>query len=280
MINEIFLFPGKAPGSEHVIMEEVVFEEAWENRTKRIVQGVTAPSIFPYLPERPNGAAMLVIPGGAYRRQVLSLEGSEIAEWLNSLGVTVFVLKHRMPGDGHENATGVPLQDAQRAMRLIRSQASRWGLKSDKIGVMGFSAGGHLASTVGTCYDHKVYAPIDSVDELSAKPDFLVLCYPCITINQDEEAKHPPALFEVVRKYGTDQFVTPETPQSFIMVADDDRTTPAEHSISFYLALRRAGVPSELHCYKSGGHGFGLGKTKGAVQEWTVACKNWLDSVL
>lgn len=287
MTIEIDLFPGKGPGSEAIGLEEKRFEEPWESGlSKRIVQGVTSPSIIPYIPEAPNGAAVLVIPGGAYRRQVLNIEGTEIAEWLNSLGIAAFVLKHRMPGDGHENAVDVPLQDAQRALRLIRSRASAYGIDPAKIGVMGFSAGGHLASSLGTCYDRKVYEPVDHVDAVSAKPDFLVLCYPCITpkgwkLDPDQPPPPTPPMFaELMTKYPTDEFVTRDTPVTFIMVADDDPVTPVEHSLSFYLALRNAGVPAELHIYRAGKHGFGMGTTRGAVQSWTSVCGDWLQTVL
>ncbi len=281
MEKEMFLFPGKAPGSERVQLEEKIFEEPWEHTFKRVVQGVTAPSVIPYVPEQPNGVAVIVIPGGGYRRQVLNLEGADIAKWLNSFGVTAFVLKHRMPGDGHEHALDVPLQDGQRAVRLVRSMAFQYGINPEKVGVMGFSAGGHLASALGTCYDRKFYEPIDSADQISAKPDFMVLCYPCISLNgwDGKDKDFPTPLMEMVKKYSTDELVTKDTPTSFIMVADDDTTTPAEHSVSFYLALRKARVSAELHAYKSGKHGFGMGTTKGPVQGWTAACKSWLETV-
>ncbi|WP_282940642.1 alpha/beta hydrolase [Paenibacillus sp. RC67] len=286
MENEILLFPGGAPGSENLEIEEIIFEEPWDqNKYKKIVQGVTAPSIIPYIPEKPNGVALLVIPGGGYRRQVLNLEGTDIAEWLNSFGVTAFVLKHRMPVDGHRNASDVPLQDAQRAIRMIRGNASRFGINPDKIGVMGFSAGGHLASTLGTCYDKPVYEPVDTMDSFSAKPSFLVLCYPFISTKGWELDRawlsQRPAIFtELLTKYSTDELVTKDTPISFIMVADDDATTPAEHSVNFYLALRKAGVSAELHAYKAGKHGFGMGTTEGPVKGWTDVCRSWLETVL
>jgi acetyl esterase/lipase len=284
MYNELLLFPGCAPGSENVKIEEVIIEEEWDQHLKkRIVSGVTSPSIIPFIPKEPNGIAVLVIPGGAYRRQVLNIEGTDIAQWLNTFGVTAFVLKHRMPCDGHENFEDVPLQDAQRAIRLIRSNASKFNIDVNKLGVMGFSAGGHLASTIGTCYDRKVYKNIDAIDIISAKPDFLVLGYPCISVNGwdkklVESSKVPSYFAKVVEKYGTDEFVTTDTPPTFIMVANDDTTTPVEHSVSFYLALRKAGVPAELHIFKEGRHGFGLGITRGRTQCWTDLCKSWIDS--
>jgi acetyl esterase/lipase len=291
MENEILLFPNGAPGSMNLALEEVIFEEPYgHDKVKRIVQGVTAPSIIPFLPAKPNGTAVIVIPGGSYRRQVINLEGWDITEWLNSFGITAFVLKHRMPGDGHENALDVPLQDAQRAVRLIRDQSSRFGIRPDKIGVMGFSAGGHLASAVSTCYDRQVYEPVDDADQLSARPDFQVLCYPCISPAgwklQLEEQKlqqvppHRRVVVDIISRYSTDQYVTSDTPPSFIVVADDDTTTPAEHSVNFYLALRKAGVSAELHAYKAGGHGFGMGASKGPVSKWPEACRAWIEGLV
>lgn len=284
--GEIFLFPGTAPGSENVSIEEMVFEEEWDaGLSKRLIKGVTKPSVIPFLPEKPNGAAVLVIPGGGYRRQVLNLEGTDIAEWLNSFGVTAFVLKHRMPVDGHENAIDVPLQDAQRAMRVIRGNTGQFGISPDKIGAMGFSAGGHLTATLGTCYDMQVYKPADEVDKISARPDFIVPVYPGIAAKlwRQDGLKFPPrepgipALFE---KYSADDLVTGDTPQAFIVVADDDPTTPAEHSASFYLALRKAKVPAELHVFNKGSHGFGMGRTRGRLKEWTVLCRDWMLELL
>lgn len=281
--HEILLFNGRGPGSEHVSLEQIVFEETKEDLSKKLVKGVTEPSIIPFRPEQPNGAAVLVIPGGSYRRQVINLEGSEIAKHLNSFGITAFVLKHRMPGDGHERAVDVPLQDAQRAVRYIRSKASEYGIDPSKLGVMGFSAGGHLASAIGTCYDLAVYEPIDGIDQYSAKPDFLALCYPCISLKGWKEQvtsapDYAAPLLEVLKKYPSDELVTSETPPSFIMVADDDPVTPPEHSINFYLALRQAKVTAELHIYKQGKHGFGLGTTRGAVQEWMTAFQHWFEA--
>jgi acetyl esterase/lipase len=283
--NEILLFPGTAPGSERVSIEEITFEEPWEGPlNKQIVQYVTAPTIIPFLPAHPNGTAILVIPGGGFKRQVLNLEGADIAKWLNSLGFTAFVLKHRMPGDGHVCGVDVGLQDAQRAMRWIRSQSAHYGIDPNRIGAMGFSAGGHLASALGTCFDRRVYEPLDEIDVIIARPDFLMLCYPCITMKAWEQAGlQSPERTSVVRDmletYSTDELVTEQTPATFIMVADDDTVTPPEHGVNFYLALRRARVSAELHIYRAGGHGFGMGITRGAVQEWTTACKSWLESV-
>lgn len=282
MENEIFLFPNGAPGSETVKIKEVIFEEEWKwNLKKQIICGVTAPSIIPFIPKTPNGIVVLVIPGGGYRRQVFNLEGTDIAQWLNSLNITAFVLKHRMPCDSHKAPQDVPLQDAQRAVRLIRNILPKLGVNLNKLGVMGFSAGGHLASTIGTCYDRKVYQNIDEIDNISAKPDFLVLVYPCVALRHwpIEEictSQIPSCLVKVLEKYSTDELVTKDTPPCFIIVADDDTTTPPEHGVNFFLALRKAGVSAELHIFKEGKHGFGMGN--GRIQYWTELCKTWIET--
>lgn len=284
MQHEIFLFPGTAPGSEGVDLTESVFEEAWEHQyTKRIVSGVTNPSIMPCLPKNPNGTAVMVIPGGGYRRQVLNLEGTDIAKWLNSLGIAAFILKHRMPCDGHTDGDHVPLQDAQRGIRVIRQRANEFGIHPKKVGVMGFSAGGHLAATLGTHFDKTVYPAVDEGESITARPDFLVLVYPAISpkaLLERPVKERPKARMGILETYPTDQQITTETPETFILVADDDTTTPSEHGINFYLGLRKVHVPAELHIYKQGGHGFGLGKTRGVISGWTHVCEEWMTGVM
>jgi acetyl esterase/lipase len=265
-------------------LDESVFEEDWENRKKkRIVSGVTRPSIWPCIPQQPNGMAVMVIPGGGYRRQVMNLEGTEIANWLNSLGIAAFVLKHRSPFDGHVDGHHVPLQDAQRGIRVIRQHAKEFGLNLKKIGVMGFSSGGHVAATLGTHFDKTVYPAVDDRDLITARPDFLVLVYPAIS--QKAYGDRPliaqqQARVGIFEAYPTDQQITAETPETFIVVADDDETTPSEHGIHFYVGLRKRHVPAELHIYKQGGHGFGLGKTRGVISGWTHLCEEWMTGVM
>lgn len=285
-MDEIFLFPYSAPGSENIKLDEKIFEEEWEKGLKKIaVSGVKRPSLIPYIPENPNGACIILIPGGSYKRQVLNLEGEHIAKWLNSIGITAFVLKHRMPFDGHADGLKVPLQDAQRAIRLVRSNAENFNIQPNKIGVMGFSAGGHVASLLGTCFDRKVYAAIDDMDKVSARPDFMLLIYPKISVDAkvDLGDKLPwdiEKLEKIIREYSSDQNIKHNTPQTFLLVADDDKVTVPENSINFYLGLRRFGIPAELHIYKEGGHGFGLGATRGCIASWTYLCKDWLEGVI
>lgn len=285
MENAIYLFEGAAPGSENVRVEEVTTDSsACGERASRSITGVLRPSIIPFVPEKPNGTAVLVIPGGGYTKLVFDKEGVDIAFWLNSFGVTAFVLKHRMPNDGHENGVDVPLQDTQRAVRIIRSRAEQYGINPGKIGVMGFSAGGHLTSTIGTCFDKKVYEPVDKIDETSARPDFIIPVYAGINakIWQREEQKFPPRTPgnpPLFNKYPTDELVTENTPPAFILVADDDPTTPAEHSVSFYLALRRAKVPAEMHVFRNGGHGFAIQRAVGPLSAWMGLCREWIESM-
>lgn len=282
MDNPIYLFEGTAPGSENITIEEVVGNnDESEGSQNRFVSGIVRPSMIPFLPEKPNGMAVLVIPGGSYRRLMIDSGGVDIALWLNSFGVVAFVLKHRMPNDGHKNGLDVPLQDAQRAVRLIRGNAGKYGVDPGKIGVIGFSSGGHLAASVGTCFDVKVYEPMDEIDRISARPDFIVPVYAGTSTRvwQQEAQKYPPRMPlnpELFARYSTDERATSDTPPAFILVADDDATTPSEHSVSFYLALRRAGVPAELHVFKKGGHGFAIRKAVGPLASWTNLCREWM----
>lgn len=300
--EQIQIYPGVAPGSKNLNIDEEWFEEQIEDgRMKQIVQNVTVPTVMPFLGncldkkynDNSDGIAgdivgkkpaVLVIPGGGYRRLVMNHEGVEIAEWLNGLGFAAFVLKCRLPVNEHENRDDVALMDAQRAIRLIRSHADEWNIDVDRIGVMGFSAGGSIASTVSTCYDKQVYEPIDEVDKLSARPDFCVLGYPAVSAEVEIEARKrkdkravPEYLMNVIKKYSTDKLVTKDTPPTFIMETDDDTTTLSEHSVQYYLACRKAGVPAELHVFQTGKHGFGLGDngTQGQSGQWTSLFVKW-----
>lgn len=297
--EQIQIYPGVAPGSEKLNIDEEWFEEqVSDERMKQIVQNVTVPTIMPFpgngldksdnedntgstLGKRP---AVLVIPGGGYRRLVMNYEGVEIAGWLNGLGIAAFVLKCRLPVNEHEHRDDVALMDAQRAIRLIRSRANEWNIDADRIGVMGFSAGGSIASTISTCYDKQVYEPVDDVDKLSARPDFCVLGYPAVSAEVEVEARKrkgenavPEYLMDVIRKYSTDKLVTKNTPPTFIMETDDDATTLSEHSVQYYLACRKAGVPAELHVFQTGKHGFGLGDNGelGQSGQWTSLFVKW-----
>ena len=223
-------------------------------------------------------AAVIVCPGGGYGHLAMEKEGSKVAEWLNSFGVTAFVLRYRHSATGHQHPT--PMLDGQRAIRTVRSRAAEWGLDPKKIGVMGFSAGGHLASTLGTHFDAGNPSAADAIDHASSRPDFLILCYPVISFTADYThtgsrdnllGMNPdPAL---VRSLSNEFQVTSETPPAFLFHTDEDHYVPTENSIAFYLALRHAGVPAELHIYRRGGHGVGMAQDIPGTRDWPDRCR-------
>jgi acetyl esterase/lipase len=227
-----------------------------------------------------KNAAVVICPGGGYAVLSIDKEGINIAKWFNSIGISAFVLKYRLPSDEiMKDKTVGPLQDAQEAIRTLRRNAKKWNLDESKIGVIGFSAGGHLASTVSTHYLDKVY---DSKDEISARPDFSMLIYPVITMengithNGSKESllgKTPSE--DLIAKYSNEKEVNENTPPTFLVHATDDHSVPVENSINYYLALKKNKVIAEMHLYQNGGHGFGLG-TQGTNTDWPTACESWL----
>lgn len=282
----IQIWPNGAPGSEKLTFVEEVIErsKAPDKIKDRAVIKVVNPTLTAYVPKNPNGTALLVTPGGAYARVVLDKEADELSSWLNGDGITYFVLRYRLPGDGHEKKEIVPLQDAQRALRLIRSNAKEWNLNPDKIGVLGFSAGGHVAASLSTKYKQEVYKKIDSIDEFSARPDFQILGYPVITMEDPFVHKGSrkaligeTSSLEIQKQFSPDSFVDSDTPMAFIMHATDDKSVPVENSLNYYLSLKKNGVPVEMHIYKDGGHGFSIRGTLGkSVANWTRDTSNWL----
>jgi acetyl esterase/lipase len=228
-----------------------------------------------------NSTGIIVIPGGGYGGLAMDHEGAQIAEWLNSLGVTAFVLKYRMHGTGHMHP--VPMMDGQRAIRTVRARAKEWGVDPARVGVLGFSAGGHLASTLGTHYDAGSAENPDVIERVSSRPDFLLLCYPVISLTQPYThtgsrdnllGKNPdPAL---LHSLSNETQVTENTPPTFIFQTSEDKGVPAENCIAFYLALHKAGVPAEMHIFETGRHGLGLAKDTPGTKEWPRLCQNWL----
>lgn len=225
------------------------------------------------------GTAVIVCPGGGYGWLATEKEGAAPARWLNSLGVSAFVLQYRL-GDWGQPA---PLRDVLRAMRLVRSQAVRYAVKPGRIGVMGFSAGGHVAACAGTLYNAPAGRTGAALDSVDARPDFLILCYPVITMRkpyvhlgsrENLLGKHPDR--KLVDEYSTELHVNRRTPPTFLVAATPDRTVPVENSLMFYEALLHAGVPAELHLYEKGFHGFGLGTGLGPVSGWPRLCEQWL----
>lgn len=237
-------------------------------------------SIFFTKEIKQNQAAVIILPGGGYSHLAIDKEGTKVAEWLNSLGIVAFVLKYRLPNDLiMTNKTVGPLQDAQEAMRIVRLNAAKWNIDPNKIGIMGFSAGGHLASTLSTHYDERVY---ETSSKISARPDFSILIYPVVSMENDITHKGSQTSLlganaspELITSFSNEKQVTAQTPTTFIVHATDDTAVLPENSINYYLALKKNGVTSELHLYESGGHGFGLG-VKDTSKFWTRDCEEWL----
>jgi acetyl esterase/lipase len=279
--DTIVLWPKGAPGAIHAsdYAEERQFDEAGKLRG---FSKVSHPDLTAFLlkTELATGTAILICPGGGYSHLAIEKEGYRVARWLRGLGIAAFVLKYRMPSDKTmTDKTVGPLQDAQKALRIIRRNASNWGIDPNRVGVMGFSAGGHLAATLSTHYDAKVYEPNDTV---SARPDFSVLVYPVISMEQGIThtgsrqsllGDNPTAA--LVEHYSNEKKIDSSTPLSFLVHSTDDGAVPVENSIKYYLALKDRKVSAEMHLYQDGGHGFGLG-THGTHTEWPATLKRWL----
>ncbi len=275
----LVLWPDGAPGA---IVNLDYIEGLASDKPNRILR-VSQPTLSVYLPaaEKKTGAAVLICPGGGYRRLAVDIEGYEIAGWLNSLGIAGIILKYRLPSDSiMADKTIGPLQDAQEAMRQIRRHAEEWGIRPDKVGVIGFSAGGHLAATLSTRYADPVYRPEDSI---SARPDFAILVYPVISMDPaiTHAGSRKRLLGEspsdsLIRRYSNEQQVTAATPPTFVVHAADDRSVSPENSIRYYRSLLHSGVPAELHIFQSGGHGFGLARNGKRESLWPENCYKWL----
>ncbi|HEY3592581.1 MAG TPA: alpha/beta hydrolase [Polyangiaceae bacterium] len=283
--SAIPLWPGPAPGSARLNLKETITERSTDkSKPDRIVTGITQPTLTPFVPPRPNGSALIVASGGGYVREVLDKEGSEVARWFAPRGMTVFLFKYRLPGEGHEQGRDVPLQDAQRAVRMVRSQCSQFGVDPSRIGMMGFSAGGHVAASLGARFADKVYDPVDEIDGQSARPDFLILLYPVVSMEEGLAhggsrrallGDNPTA--EQIAAYSPDKAVGPFAPPTLLILADDDQSVSPENSLRYYSALHRAGVSAEMHIYSQGKHGFGIRAARGMpVAEWPVVAWKWM----
>ena len=241
------------------------------------------PTLTIYLPEpsQANGTAVLICPGGGYGHLAMDHEGHAIAQWFNSLGVAGFIVDYRHRGKGYGHPA--PMQDAQRAVRTVRAHAAEWKIDPGRIGVMGFSAGGHLASTVGTHFDKGNPSAQDPIQRASCRPDFLILCYPVIMFGEAAAHKGSQKNLlgdnpdpELVRSLSNERQVTAETPPTFLFHTDEDKGVPPENSVGFYLALRRAKLPAELHIFRSGPHGKGLAADVPGTTAWPKCCEQWL----
>jgi acetyl esterase/lipase len=243
-------------------------------------EAVDVPTITPYLPpkERATGAAVVVCPGGGYQ-MLADHEGRPVAEWLNSIGVAAFVLKYRIAPRYHHPA---PMLDAQRALRTVRARAAEWGVDARRVGILGFSAGGHLASTAATHFDAGLADASDPVERVSSRPDLVILIYPVITMREQTHAgskknllgDHPDP--QLVALMSNDEQVTRETPPAFLIHTVNDDVVAVENSLLFAAALRKVGVPYEMHLYERGPHGFGLGTNDPALSTWADRCADWL----
>lgn len=241
------------------------------------------PQLIIYLPEesKRTGAAIVVCPGGGYGHLAMDHEGHQIGEWLNSFGVAAFICDYRHRGKGYGHPA--PLQDAQRAIRTVRAEAESFGVDPSRIGILGFSAGGHLASTAATHFDDGKKDSADPIQQVSCRPDFAVLCYAVIAFNESFTHKGSQrnllgddASEELINSFSNEKQVTKDTPPTFLWHTTEDKAVPPQNSVVFYSALVENGVPSELHIYLKGRHGLGLAKGIPAVSAWPAACQAWM----
>lgn len=276
--DSIPLWPESPPFSK----PNDLVEKTWTTNVMR-VENVTEPKLYPFLPpaDQRNGSSVVICPGGGYRILAIDHEGYAIARWFNERGIAAFVLKYRLPNDeAMDEKAIIPLLDAQQAIRLVRQNANEWGLDSQKIGIMGFSAGGHLASTVGTHF----HEPVGSIeDTTSVRPDFMILGYPVVSMLETTThggsrkallGSDPP--LGLVRRFSNELQVTSQTPPTFIVHSTDDKAVPVENSLQFYQALVDHSVPAEMHLYESGGHGYGMAESYEALSSWMDRLSDWL----
>ena len=273
------LYPNGIPGAKPT---PAAYVEKMTKSDDEWVTMVSVPTITPFIPEKgtANGTAIIIFPGGGYAGLAIDKEGYEVARAFNKFGVTAFVVKYRLPADDiMVDKTIGPLQDAQQAVLMVRQHAAGWGIKADKIGIIGFSAGGHLASTEGTHFDKLV---IEDKENISVRPDFMVLIYPVITfgpmahIGSRENLVGKNTSADVLNLYSNEKQVTANTPPTFLVQAGDDDVVPVQNSLMFYDALLNSKVKAEMHIFQAGGHGFGLNNPQ-SKDKWIDWCKNWLD---
>ena len=269
--EEVALWPGSAPGETGNIVEEhdttTAKDELIAGRRVIRLGNVSKPTITIYRPpaDKQNGAAVLVCPGGGYHILAMDLEGTEVCEWLNSIGVTGVLLKYRVPKRAGAQKPAA-FQDAQRALGIVRSRAKEWNLDSKRIGVLGFSAGGHLAALLSNQSEPRSYGLVDEADRISCRPDFAVLIYPGGLVVREQGDRLAPELT-----------LSSNTPPTFMAMAQDDPVR-VENVLSYATALKRFGVPFELHVYPSGGHGYGLRPSKHLVTSWPARVADWMRS--
>jgi acetyl esterase/lipase len=280
----IDLWPGGAPGAPDPLPGEQIVERSSDPLSPdRIMQNIAQPRMALFRPAEPNGAAVLITPGGGYRHVVIDKEGFEMARWLAARGVTAAVLFYRLPHEGWATGPDTPLADAQRAMRLLRYRHAASGIDAQRISIMGFSAGGHVAASLVTRFAAPAYTPVDSADALSARPDAAALIYPVISMRAD--IAHPgsrerllgaafPAALELA--HSPDANVPENAPSCFILHAEDDDVVPVENALGMRAALKAKRVAVETHLYARGGHGFGISRAAGKpVAAWPEVWLGW-----
>ena len=265
------LWPGPPPGARAVLPTlELIDRVKTSGFQDRYVTGIAEPLMTVFRPAKPNGGAVLIAPGGGYIRVVIDKEGFEVGHRMAAAGLTCFVLRYRLPAEGWDQAVDVPLQDAQRAIRLIRAGAARWGIDPKRICAMGFSAGGHVMASLATRHQARVYPAIDDTDRLDARPDLSSLMYPVIEMSLPNA--HPGSRTALLgdrptpqaeAAYSAQRTVSAATPPTFMIHASDDPSVPTENSLNYLAALRAAKIPAEAHIFEEGGHGFGIGLAQG-----------------
>ncbi len=263
---EIKLWPEGAPEKPGFIMDAEKEQPKKDANDVKRVTNVTEPTITIYKPEKANGTAVVVCPGGGYNILAIEHEGSQVCEYLNTLGVTAVLLKYRVPRRDNQNPSAAPLQDAQRAIGIVRKRASEFGIKPDRIGILGFSAGGNLCVMAALHPDERTYTQDPALDG-DAAPDFAIPVYPAYIVEEKDQFKLRPEMV-----------VTPKSPPMCLIHAHDDKLT-AGASALLYLEYKKLGLPAELHIYAKGGHGFGMRKSGGPVNDWHVRCGEWMRSM-
>ncbi|HEY1661899.1 MAG TPA: alpha/beta hydrolase [Verrucomicrobiae bacterium] len=272
--KQVLIWPGAVPDTQPVPgPENTTVSAGPRSNSVLFANNVSKPTMTVYSPQRTNtGVAMLVFPGGGYNQLAMDLEGTEICDWLTSRGITAVLLKYRVPTPHRMSEYGESLpalEDAQRTLGLVRLHAVEWKIDPHKIGVIGFSAGGHLVAAMSTHFDKRAYPAVDAADRISCHPDFAIACYPGHLWNDDDGFKLNPDIATNI---------TRQTPPTFILQAEDDHVDGINQSLVYYIGLKNAGIPVEMHLYAQGGHGFGLRSSK-PVSKWPQLVETWLGTI-
>jgi acetyl esterase/lipase len=288
---QIPIWPGAAPGARSTKPESETMNKAEliGGKTVLAVHDVSKPTMTVFPAKGKNtGAAVVVLPGGGYEILAIDLEGTEVCEWLASKGVTAILLKYRVPGHpGPHRTSPAALADAQRTLGLVRRRAAEWRVDPRKVGVLGFSAGGHLVAALSTQFEKRSYKPLDAADRESCRPDFAAAIFPGhLAIHEGSETWARRKRIEVRLQAGGERWalnpdvrVTRRTPPTFLLQAENDPVDPVENAMLYYVALRKAGVPAEMHLYAEGGHAFAIRPTKHPITRWTPLFETWLRTI-